>query len=440
MSVRRFAAKPALALELGADVQWVPIVQSLVENGAPVLGLSPDKTMKLSMAAEELLAHLAGSAPGRRVVLKLTRQPTGVACDFEVEAGMEGLWAMNLTAAAEISPDRSMDHLGLLLASRLVDSFSISLAGNRVAVTLNQEASYPGVQPAVPEETPLRGELSVVVDPEPAEVTRACALALGSRPGIFLPGFFRTPGKVVDLMAYGQLELAILEDEAGTPAGTICWETSAARSIGFYGPCVFGKRASAAKAAERLVGHMIGSVARTPAIIVYSIMATPDLPPGDFERLATLDCPGTDREPRTLWFRHLREDMGCNVWAHPEMAPFLKSTYDRLFLMRTISETRDRGHTGRERSLFAAELDTSLKEARLRPLLDGSDIPDNMVRHVKLLKSEGFSTIYFSLDLGCGWQAAMGGPLMENGFAPAYVLPYAGDSDKAVFRYGDVDA
>jgi hypothetical protein len=68
-------------------------------------------------------------------------------------------------------------------------------------------------------------------------------------------------------------------------------------------------------------------------------------------------------------------------------------------------------------------------------MLDGIDIAENLRRHVRLLTVDGFDRILFSLDLSESWQAAMGDILMTQGFSPAYVLPYAGNSDQVIFQY-----
>jgi hypothetical protein len=127
--------------------------------------------------------------------------------------------------------------------------------------------------------------------------------------------------------------------------------------------------------------------------------------------------------------------MGCRVWAHPDMVPFLKDTYERLFLVRTIQPYSHSGQQRPARSLFGTSLDQSNGQAMLWPMLDGIDIAENIRRHVLLLTAEGFDRILFSLDLSESWQAAMGGILMNQGFSPAYVLPYAGHSDQVMFQY-----
>lgn len=431
-----------LTLELQADTRWIPVVQGVIESGAPILGLDPGKTLRLSMSVEELVAYLARTAPDTRIAMAIARKASHVSAEFAFEADTSDLWAMNITSAGEITPDQGMDQMGLLLASRMSDRFHISLDRQRVVISLEQAIVYPCITPAPAGDISLRGAVSVVTDPEPDQVAMACSLTLALYPEHQRPGFFLTPGSMVDRMADGLLQTAILVDGIGTVAGMICWEQTSEQSIGFYGPYLFSTGDSAVGNAGMLTGSMISSVARTAAMIVYSIKASQDLPPGDFEQLAAFPISGSGRIPeeRVLWFRHLREDMGRNVWAHPELAPFLRETYERLYLMRTINETKEQGQQRPDRSVFAAELHAARKEAFLRPMLDGSDVPANIQRHVRMLLSEGFTTLFFSLDLASGWQAAMGGALLANGFTPAFVLPFAGDSDKVVLHYVDPEA
>ncbi len=460
----------SLSLELTADTRWIPVVQGFIEKGTPVMGLEEKKILPLSVSSEEIIAHIAKVAPGCKIVLKLERQAAKISAEFRFRAVTgSGLWAMNLTSSAEITPDQQgMEHLGLLLASRMTDSFSISLNRQDVGITLEQHLTYPETNPLKPDNAPLSAPIFLEITADSSEISRACALTLGSYSHKDLPGFINTPGVLIDRIAYGELHMAIAKDDTARPAGMILWENISAKSIGFYGPYIFGKGAGDMlpgssngdgsnsveiktisdigdntsiddnmSVAKSLTSHMIGSVARTPAMILVSKMTTKDLPPGEFESLTDGD------DVQKIWFRHLREDMGINVWSHPKLTDFLKETYDRLFLMRTINDANGVSNSSRsqpgtldgERSLLAADLDTGNSRANLCPMLDGFDLKDNICKHLNLLKAEGFVNIFFTLDLARGWQAAMGGTLLENGFTPAYVLPYAGDSDKVIFKY-----
>ena len=430
-----------LSLDLKADICWIPLVQGVVETGAPVMGLDPGKTLRLALAAEEFILHLSRTAPGTRLTLTLSREASSVSALFQFESSPDGLWAMNLTAASEISQDldQGMAHMGLLLASRVTDRFFIALNGRTLSVTLFQDIIYPEIEKAKASSTPLRGILSAEACSDPADISHACAIAMALYPETLYPKSFRTPGNIIDRISQGRFHAGLVKDEAGMTAGMICWQIPSRRTVEFYGPYLISKGDSIA---QLLIDHLINQVARTEAITLYSLAAGPDLPPGNFEPLAALAYKQSNgqKETRTLWFRHLREDMGCPVWTHPVLGPFLKETYERLFLIRTIREYKGQGENRPARSLLGTRLGADKKEAFIRPMLDGTDIRENIERHIQLLVNEKYLNIFFTMDLSVGWQAAMGKILTETGFEPAYVLPYAGDSDKVIFQYADPDA
>jgi hypothetical protein len=425
-----------LSLDLQADICWIPLVQGVVETGAPVMGLDPGKTLRLALAAEEFILHLSRTAPGTRLTLTLSREASSVSALFQFESSPEDLWAMNLTAASEISQDldQGMAHMGLLLASRVADRFSIALNGRTLSVTLFQDIIYPEIEKAEVPSTPLRGTLSAQACSDPADISHACALTMALYPEPLYPKAFRTPGNIIDRISQGRFHAGLVKDEAGTAAGMICWQIPSRRTVEFYGPYLFSEGDGIA---QLLIDHLINQVARTEAITLYSRAAGPDLPPGNFEPLAALAYRQANgqKETRTLWFRHLREDMGCPVWAHPVLGPFLKQTYERLFLIRTIREYKDPGGSRPARSLLGTRLGADKQEAFIRPMLDGTDIRENIRRHIQLLVDENYVNLFFTMDLSVGWQAALGKILTETGFEPAYVLPYAGESDKVIFHY-----
>ena len=61
----------SISIELSADIAWLPVVQSVVEKGAPVYGLDSRKTTMLTLAVEEIVLHLAKTAPGSRICFSL---------------------------------------------------------------------------------------------------------------------------------------------------------------------------------------------------------------------------------------------------------------------------------------------------------------------------------------------------------------------------------
>jgi hypothetical protein len=431
------ADETALKLELAADISWIPVLQGVVESAASVLGLDDRKALRLSMACEEILAHLSGWSPGIGAKISMDRKPAQMAVSFLFEGDAADLWAMNLTAGTEISsdPEKGMPQMGLLLASRMVDHYTISLTGGLARITLFQNRSYPVISPSDTVSEDLKAPFKIHENPDSGVLSQACSQVLSRYAAALYPVHFTTPGKVADLIAGGRFEMAVALDAAGAVAGVIGWERVSEKTTRFYGPYMCAGKSE--EISRLLVDHLVNRSARTSSVILYSDMTTPALPAGDFEVLGELKTRGKDRpvETKTIWFRLLREDMGCRVWAHPDMVPFLKDTYERLFLVRTIQPYSHSGQQRPARSLFGTSLDQSNGQAMLWPMLDGIDIAENIRRHVLLLTAEGFDRILFSLDLSESWQAAMGGILMNQGFSPAYVLPYAGHSDQVMFQY-----
>jgi len=204
----------------------------------------------------------------------------------------------------------------------------------------------------------------------------------------------------------------------------------------------------AKEAARLLVERFLSTVARTEAVCTFSERPTADVPEGWFESLGSLTLhSGEDDAPgeQEALFRHLREDVGGAVWAHPDLAPFLSRKYTLIAFSRDIliaeppSPKRQAAH-----SLLATSYDRRRGLALLRPLLDGQDFEANLAAHVAALleqATEGLAgkvhslDILLHLDLSEPWQAAQYPALAACGFKPRLILPHAGASDLLVCQY-----
>lgn len=426
----------SVSLSLPADISWVPLVQSVIENGAPVLGLPRNKAMMLAVAAEEIVVHLAGIARGTRISFSLEPGGWHVRCNFSFKADPSDLWAMNLVTKTDVQEE--IDNLGLIVASRAVDGFTLGLEGDTLHLTLRKDRDYPVVTPEPMEPIKIRGELTIVRDPEPELIKAACKKALGFYTSDVVPLEFLTPGKVVDMVWQKDIEIAVAVDGTGVLAGMISWQASSAMGISFSGPYVFTEDS---RAGEILTDHLINTVARTSAMGLFSDPATSSLSTDSFESLGHLDL--IQKDGRTIdqevWYRHLKEDVGESVWAHRAYLEFLETAYDRQVLMRDIKtiedQIEDRGERVPERSVFSVELRADAGKATLVPMVTGLDAAQCIARHVETLHRENFSNIFIPIDLAHGWQAAMGRAIMDNGFIPMMVLPHGGKSDVLVFQH-----
>ncbi len=426
--------KQSVSLTIQADKQWIAVAQGVVENGAPMLGLPQKRVLRLVIAVEELLAYLAQVTPGSEVKLDLVQGGAFVGVQFQVESQHTDLKAFNITSAEDISPESGMDNMGLLLASRMVDGFTLRQKGDQLVLFLRQEKEYPEIVSVARQRIKIQGQLSSRLNPEAAEIIEACELALALYSADVVHPCFSTPGKVVDMVAVGDLSMVAVNDQTGKIVGALFWKTPSEKSAGFYGPYVFAEERE--NVAKDLTNLLIKSVARTPVLGIFSYLATEDLPTGQFELLAdTQNILLSQGKQSSVWYRHLREDMGMVVWSHKSVAPFLEYAYERLVLMRDIHLTQEQGEQKQEHSVFAAELQPELETAVLTPMLAGEDTSENIQRHVEQLRTEGLINIFFQLDLASGWQGSMAGPLLENEFRPLLVLPFAGQSDILVLQH-----
>ena len=426
--------KKTVSLTIHADTAWIPLVQSMVELGCPVLGLDSSKTLRLTMATEEIVSHLATAAPGIKIECTLTTGGWHVLAGFSFKADPSDLWAMNLVASSDLSVSGNIEHMGLLLASRMVDDFSFHVHQGTVHLSLRQDCTYPTITPESTNRIEVKGDLSIVTNPEPAIIKESCARALNLYPPHKIHQAFTTPGKIVDMVNKNDLDVAIAVDQRGALSGMICWHSQRIPSVSFFGPYIFAKNDTLA---ELLTEHLLHAVARTPATGLFSEMATDQLPTRDFESMGhlVLQTDNNQNVRQDCWYRHLQEDPGASVWAHPDMLAFLEKTYDSHVLMRDIKRTDSKGEALPDRSVFSAHLQPELHKASLLPMLLGADADDCVKQHIKALTVENYINIFFRIDLAYGWQATLGGILMKHGFVPQLVLPYGGKSDVVIFQY-----
>lgn len=419
-------------LKLQAHTKFIPLIQGVVEQAALAFGLERDRALRLTMSAEEIMAHIAATAPGE--MLRLAIRPGGwcVHADFSFAADPAELWAMNLDAMENIHGVEGMEHMGLLLAARMNDAFSVRLDGRVVHLELRQDRNYTTMPPLDGPRLSSKGQVHVAVEPEAALVVLACARAMGLYGPQETHSAFHTPDKIADMLAQGDIQAALAMDEDNSLCGMLLWSPAGERTVGFHGPYIFVQGQETARLLE---DHMLHDLARGKAKGLFSRQATKDLDTQSFESLGQLSYAlGETRASLDVWYRHLSEDPGGTVWSHPRLSPFLQERYESLVFMRRLRETDGAG-TPPARCVFSCRLRPELTEAVLLPLVAGADADSAVARHVAVLRKDGYRNLFFHLDLAYGWQAALVPALLDNGFAPVLLLPDGGKGDVVVFQH-----
>jgi len=425
-----------LTVPLGENL--LGVVTSFSEQAGLALGLGRTEAMKLTLAAEEVFSYLLRrSRPEESIRLEAASGGYYVELKLLFPSGRVDLSVFNLTADLSLDDEAGLEKLGLLIASRSVERFSILTdQEGGLGLSFRKEKKYPppGEEPP-PEVGPL-GELKVV-PPGPEQLKLLARLLAAHYQPNYYPSDFALPGKLVDMVGGGEFGALLATDEKERPGGCLLWRWLEGRTVLCFGPYLFNQP-QGSPAAEALVEAALGRLAKTDAVSLICRYPTPELPVGHFELLGELEYVAEDGQ-RLKWphfFRQLKEDPGTVVWAHPELEEFLRRTYDQLFLAREVRLTRPEGEERPAQSVLGVHLDRGQNLAMVVPLWDGRDAGENLGRHVELLLKEGFRNLYVNLDLGRAWQSYLVPDLLAQGFQPRLVMPYGGTSDQVIFQHG----
>lgn len=415
-----------VSLSLPAAPAFVAPAAHLVEGIGAAFGMPAETARALALASEEVIAFVAGqSAPGGRVTLDCRDRRYRMSVEISLPAAGFDPRMFNLTQA--VSPEAGetdLDHLGLLLAARMVDEFAFVRDGGRIRLLLHKLRPYPRLVPSETAAPPP--EPSAPWHLAPATPERLGLLArLAAGPAA--PAFLAQPGRLADMVAVGDLDGLVAQTADGAVLGGALWQPSG-RIVELFGPW----RAAGAPAGieTALVEACLIAVARGPALGVISRVSGPDFPADWFERLGNLAAAGG---ARPVLFRQLHEDPGAVSWAGPDLTPFLAAHYAELGLPRRLV-TPAEGGPGGPSSVLSAVTRREEGSAVLRPALAGADCADNIARHCRHLERSGFADLRGEIDLGQGWQAGFVPGLLAAGFVPRFVIPHGGEGDLLVLQ------
>jgi hypothetical protein len=427
--------KNTVTLTVPANPVFLSLATEFVEESALVFGLEEPEALSLTLATEEIFVYLCQStAPDKEVCLKCTGHGYYVEEEFSFQAKDFNMKAFNLTAASSMDNEREMHETGLLIASRMVDHFRFSQQDDRLRVVLLKEKLYPAFSELPVQKTQPLEEFSIRT-PDPEELKAFVRLLNLTYPAHLVPVSFRFPGKVVDMVASGDYSAAVAADTAGHLGGGALWRCDGPKLVELYGPYVFNQP-TGSSVAQAVVESFIASVAKSSAVGVISRRPTPELPSEYFEALGSLTV---ERGAGSVvdipaYYRHLEEDAGVTVWAHPALRDFLRTEYTRLVFAREIRLVTDEGESSSRFSVLSAEFDQGSGQVMLRPVWWGLDSGENVAGHVRILRDEGTQGVFFEMDLGKPWHSRFTPALLDAGFEPRMVLPYAGRGDLVVFQ------
>jgi anti-sigma regulatory factor (Ser/Thr protein kinase) len=429
--------KTSIRLSVPLSPPMMGLVTGFSEQAGLALGLNRADALKLTLASEEVFGYLTRhSLPDN--VLKLEAVVGGYYAELNLQVPPRAmdLPVFNLTASPSLEDEDGLETLGLLIASRSVDSFSISAgSGGEMILSFHKEKSYPPAGDEAPASPPNLQEFTID-NPSPQQTKLASRLMAHFYESHEYPLSFTVPGKLVDMLACGEYGADVAIGQSGGIGGCLIWRWRGAQTVEAYGPYIFGQD-KAEDMAQALVDACLTKLARTEALSLIFSHATEHLPEDYFELLGHLTIhskEGRTRE-RPHYYRQLNEDPGAHIWTHPSLEEFLTAEYKRLFLPRELSSTSPEGEARPEHLVIGASVQREIDYVSLHPLWDGKDAGACLARHIKVLRRDGLKNILLFLDSGLPWSAFLAPDILDNGFRPRLVLPYGGTSDIIVFQH-----
>jgi hypothetical protein len=424
-------------LQLCGSAIYTPVVTSFTEKTALALDLGQAEALALTLAAEEVFSYLCRVVPPDAGWIEIRSSSGGyyVGLDFIFPAADLDMRTFNITATLSLTDDADLDEMGLLLASRSVDRFQMEPAeGNRLRLTLIKEKAYPLLKEVPMPPVPAFAQFSVR-SPKAGELKFFAELVHAHYRDQLIPAVFNYPGKLVDMVAGGEYQAVVAVNSAGTIGGGTFWHMRGTKAVECFGPYLFNQNPHSEMAAA-LLESCIGAIARSSAVVLINHFPTREFPREEFEYLGKAP---TYKQDGTIfyheaWARLLQEDLGCVVWAHPQLYGFLRKEYARLVLPREIRIMADQGERHSPHSVLLSTFNRPQGSVTLQPIWTGEDFEENLSRHKEVFRKERILNVYFTMDLGRSWEAEFAPSLLRNGFTPYVILPYAGAGDLLIFQ------
>ena len=433
---KQSAGKRTVSMTVPADVGFLTLTTSFVEQAGLGLGLGQGEALALTLATEELFSYLCGQAsPDRQVNVHCRSGGYYVRAEFDFPVEDFNMKAFNLTARVSFEDEASLMEMGLLIAARSVDRFQVIEESGGLKLILIKEKAYPE---ADGEPLPPAPQLETfsIRPPNPEELKVFVRQVACHYPAHLMPNAFRYPGKVVDMVDGGDYRSALAVGPGGEIGGGILWHWIGTKTVECFGPYLFEQPAESAMP-ESLLDACLGAIARTPVVGLISRLPTEHLPASYFEPLGTVIVPqqqGREAIDLEARFRQMQEDPGSTAWCHPDLEAFLRGEYQRLILPRDLRLVTDQGESKHPDSVLSADVNRSRGVVTLRAIRTGRDAEENLVNHLRLFQGETGLSLFFEMDVALPWQADFTPALLAHGFVPRMVLPYAGTGDLVLFQ------
>lgn len=414
-----------MELKLELDPARMPVAVAFVESAARTAGFEEREYALLTLSVEELFLALCSAMPGCEVGLKFRDLRYAAEVCFHFPQPPPDLRIFNITTRPDHETDEGLARMGLFLASRACDQFSVQqIPQGGWEILLRKERRYPAAgQPFTPP-TQLK-PWSISDTPSPDAVKQLSGLIAAQYAATQFPEEFTPEGRLLDKLASSDYGVLLAQTDQGELSGGLIWRTAERRIVECFGPYL-NNPADSGLLVDQLCERLCLQFGRSRflGMVLYAPQALP--PSAGFEPSGALETPNG-----TVWtgYRMLDEEFGAVAWLPQELLPFYTRWSSSMALSRDIREYHDSGETGDGLTLFGSRLNRAAGMAQLTPLLVGRDAGQVLAEHLDLLDNEGYTTVCCTLDTGHPFQSLLGQHLLASGFIPRILVPWGGKGD-----------
>ncbi len=412
-------------LKLNAEQNFLSLIVSFAENSCYSFGFTSKESHILSMAAEEIFVYLCKINKGCEINVSSKDGLYFVELSFQFSAKKFNPKAFNITSNVNIDDEKSLDEMGLMITSRIVDSFSMNEEGSNIVISLLKYRSYPEFEfPEFDIHKVVNPQISL---PDKQEVQLLAALLNKYEKTIKLDQNFHNYLLLADMIETGDMKVRVLKSENGLVAGGIFWKKMGKDTVELFGPYIY-QQDNPEKLSALLVDNCIETIAKENFKGLLCRF------PGDYFPANSFEIIGNNFG-RNIYFRQLKEDIGAVSWIHPMIKEYVSKKYSDLFLPREIITVHENENTNNEYSVISTSSNRPAQKVVMHPIIFGNDFADSIDKHLQLFKEEKYSKIIFEIDLGISQHSMFVPVLISNGFEPKFILPCGGRGDLLIFAY-----
>ena len=412
-------------LKIESQNRFLNTVVSFVENIFLAFGFTDKESLVLTLAAEEVFAYVSKNSKKSDITITCSSNKYYMDLTFKCPEAAFNPRAFNISFSIQEDDEDSLSELGILIASRMTDSFNMSKDGSYSIISFQKYHIYDKAIP--PKDISLSSSSWKVTTPETEEVKILINLINSENITKKLPFFFQYPQMVADMYEVGDIKAIVVNSDNGAIAGGIFWKTMSLGTVEIFGPFLYTKNNSK-DIAVKLVEEVLEKLGKSNFNGIMCRYYNHNFPTNLFEEIGSL---GSSK----IYFRQLCEDTGTTSWIHSSLQKYLQQQYKQLFLPRNINIVEDIPKPTNDYSVIITDFQHTNSNIIMQPMVFGKDIVDNLKKHLLVFEKEKqYQSIFFQLDLGISKDLYFIPALLECGFKPVSIIPYGKKGDLLILQ------